>query len=389
VTQQTLAGLTTLRVGGPADRVVSPETTELLVTATIDAWHSGDEVLIIGGGSNLVVSDEGFSGTVIRVVTRGIERVTLADSGPAASAGASAAAAAAAGADADAGVVRIRVEAGEPWDELVAYTVEQGWAGIEALSGIPGSSGATPIQNIGAYGQEVATALVAIDFLDYLTGTRSRISASELGLGYRTSTLKEGRLGVVLAIELELHAHAGGLSDPIAFDQLAAALGVSVGDCVPLELVRSTVLALRASKGMVLDPNDADSVSAGSFFTNPLVGENFARTLPADAPRWLNVPDAGDVAVPLGETPARPPERTDFRVKLSAAWLIEHAGIGRGFSLPGSRAAISSKHTLAITNRGGASASEIAELARYVQTRVFSEFGVRLQAEPVLVGLTL
>lgn len=389
MTQQTLAGLTTLRVGGPADRVVSPETTELLVTATIDAWHSGDEVLIIGGGSNLVVSDEGFSGTVIRVVTRGIERVTLADSGPAASAGASAAAAAAAGADADAGVVRIRVEAGEPWDELVAYTVEQGWAGIEALSGIPGSSGATPIQNIGAYGQEVATALVAIDFLDYLTGTRSRISASELGLGYRTSTLKEGRLGVVLAIELELHAHAGGLSDPIAFDQLAAALGVSVGDRVPLELVRSTVLALRASKGMVLDPNDADSVSAGSFFTNPVVGENFARTLPADAPRWLNVPDAGDVAVPLGETPARPPERTDFRVKLSAAWLIEHAGIGRGFSLPGSRAAISSKHTLAITNRGGASASEIAELARYVQTRVFSEFGVRLQAEPVLVGLTL
>lgn len=374
MTQQTLAELTTMRVGGPAGRIIQPGTTELLVEETLEAWHSGDEVLIIGGGSNLVVSDDGFDGDVIRVVTRGIERLTLPETQV----------------DADAGAaVRIRVEAGEPWDELVAYTVEQGWAGIEALSGIPGSSGATPIQNIGAYGQEVASALIAIDFLDYLTGIRSRIPVAELGLGYRTSTLKEGRLGLVLAIELELHANADGLSDPIAFDQLATALGVSVGDRVPLALVRATVLALRASKGMVLDAHDLDSVSAGSFFTNPLVGENFARTLPAGAPRWLNVPDAGDVAVPLGETPARPPERTDFRVKLSAAWLIEHAGIHRGFSLPGSRAAISSKHTLAITNRGGATATEIAELARYVQTRVFSEFGVRLQAEPVLVGLAL
>jgi UDP-N-acetylmuramate dehydrogenase len=378
VTQQSLAELTTMRVGGPAGRIIQPETTELLVEKALEAWHSGDEVLIIGGGSNLVVSDDGFDGDVIRVITRGIERLTLPE------------AEAEAEAEADAGAaVRIRVEAGEPWDELVAYTVEQGWAGIEALSGIPGSSGATPIQNIGAYGQEVASALIAIDFLDYLTGIRSRILVAELGLGYRTSTLKEGRLGLVLAIELELHANADGLSDPIAFDQLATALGVSVGDRVPLALVRATVLALRASKGMVLDAHDLDSVSAGSFFTNPLVGENFARTLPAEAPRWLNVPDAGDVAVPLGETPARPPERTDFRVKLSAAWLIEHAGVHRGFSLPGSRAAISSKHTLAITNRGGATAAEIAELARYVQTRVFSEFGVRLQAEPVLVGLAL
>ena len=399
MTQQSFAELTTMRVGGPAGRIIQPETTELLVEKTLEAWHSGDEVLIIGGGSNLVVSDEGFDGDVIRVITRGIERLTLPESssgsildgdgdGDGDDVGVRAGVRAGAGAGAGA-IVRIRVEAGEPWDELVAYTVEQGWSGIEALSGIPGSSGATPIQNIGAYGQEVATALIAIDFLDYLTGIRSRIPVADLGLGYRTSTLKEGRLGLVLAIELELHANADGLSDPIAFDQLATALGVSVGDRVPLALVRSTVLALRASKGMVLDARDLDSVSAGSFFTNPLVGENFARTLPAEAPRWLNVPEAGDVAVPLGETPARPPERTDFRVKLSAAWLIEHAGINRGFSLPGSRAAISSKHTLAITNRGGATATEIAELARYVQTRVFSEFGVRLQAEPVLVGLAL
>jgi UDP-N-acetylmuramate dehydrogenase len=404
VSELSLSELTTMRVGGPAARVVSPETPELLVEAVRDVWASGDEVLIIGGGSNLVVADEGFDGVVVRVVTRGITRLPLtasasadpaaagaggtvvADTAVAATVVADTAVADTAVAD---GVVRLRVEAGEPWDELVQFTVDQGWAGIEALSGIPGSCGASPIQNIGAYGQEVATALVAIDFLDYLTGTRSRIPAAELELGYRTSALKEGRHGVVVAIELELSETADGLSNPIAFDQLAKALGVVAGDRVPLPLVRSTVLSLRASKGMVLDPADPDSVSAGSFFTNPLVGENFARTLPADAPRWLNVPDAGDVAVPLGDTPARPLERTDFRVKLSAAWLIEHAGIHRGFALPGSRAAISSKHTLAITNRGGASAAEIAELARYVQTRVFSEFGVRLQAEPVLVGLTL
>jgi len=155
---------------------------------------------------------------------------------------------------------------------------------------------------------------------------------------------------------------------------------------MPLAEVRAGVLALRASKGMVLDASDPDSVSAGSFFTNPLVGENFARTLPADAPRWANAPEPRELVVPLGYEPAVQPERTDFRVKLSAAWLIEHAGIGRGFSLPGSKAAISSKHTLAITNTGGATAAEISELARFVQTRVFSEFGVRLHPEPVFVG---
>ena len=369
MTTAPLSELTTLRVGGQARALVTATTRDSLIEQTLDAWDSGENWLILGGGSNVVVADEGFDGTVICVATRGIEELP----------------------ESDATTVRLRVAAGEPWDRLVTHTVERGWAGIEALSGIPGSSGAAPIQNIGAYGDELSSSLVAVEFLDYLTGELRRMPAAELDLGYRTSIFKQGTLGLVVSIELQLSRNAGAaggsaLSNPIAYDQLAKALGVAVGERVELAKVRASVLALRASKGMVLDAADPDSVSAGSFFTNPLVGENFARTLPANAPRWLNVPEGEDIAVPLGETPARPPERTDFRVKLSAAWLIEQAGIHRGFSLPGSRAAISSKHTLAITNTGGATAADIAELARFVQTRVFSEFGVKLNPEPVFIG---
>lgn len=362
------AELTTMRVGGSPTRLVEATTRAELVEAAHDAWESGEPWLVLGGGSNLVVADEGFDGTVIRVASRGIE-VTPDATDPARAI--------------------VRVEAGEPWDALVAHTVQHGLAGIEALSGIPGSSGAAPIQNIGAYGQELAERLVAVDFLDYLSGEVERLSPVDLELDYRTSAIKHGRQGVVLAIELALQRSDDGLSAPIAYEQLAAALGVAIGVRVALATVRETVLALRASKGMVLDADDPDSVSSGSFFTNPLVGENFARTLPEDAPRWLNEPDPVVAVVELGETPAAPPERTDFRVKLSAAWLIERAGIGKGFSLPGSKAAVSSKHTLAIVNRGGATADEVAQLGRYIQTRVFSEFGVRLQAEPVLVGVSL
>jgi UDP-N-acetylmuramate dehydrogenase len=190
----------------------------------------------------------------------------------------------------------------------------------------------------------------------------------------------------VLSIELGLQ-DAGGLSAPIAYSQLASALGVELGATVALSDARHAVLALRASKGMVLDPADPDSVSAGSFFTNPIVTETFARTLPADAPRFPTEPEPAPRILPLG-TPVPPVEApSQYLVKLSAAWLIEHAGITRGFALPGSRAAISSKHTLAIINRGGATATEVAQLAGYVQTRVESEFGVRLQPEPVLVGV--
>jgi len=361
-----LSALTTMRVGGPARELVVATTEAELIAAAHEVWGGVEDWLLLGGGSNMIVADEGFDGTVIHVATRGVERLPS-----------------------EAGRVRLRVQAGEPWDALVAHAVDQGWAGIEALSGIPGSTGAAPIQNIGAYGQELSSVLVAIDFLDYLDGDVQRLTTADLALDYRTSVIKQGRQGVVLAVELELVETGDGLGTPVAYDQLAGALGVALGDRVPLRQARDAVIALRASKGMVLDPADQDSVSAGSFFTNPIVGENFARTLPEAAPRWPMQLDPADQVVPLGYEPAAPLQAHDTRVKLSAAWLIERAGIGKGFRLPGSRAAVSSKHTLAITNTGGATADEVAQLARFIHTRVFSEFGVRLQAEPNLVGLEL
>jgi UDP-N-acetylmuramate dehydrogenase len=375
-----LADLTTLQVGGAATTVLAPETREQLVDAVADVWASGEEWLLLGGGSNVLVGDDEFDGTVVRVVTRGIEAVQLSTSTS----------------------IRLRVEAGESWDYLVETAVANGWAGIEGLSGIPGSCGAAPIQNIGAYGQELSDSLVAIDFLDFLTGEVERIPAADLELGYRTSVLKQGRQGLVVSIELDLQVDVDGLSTPIRYAQLASALGVELGAQVPLKQARETVLRVRASKGMVLDPADPDSVSAGSFFTNPIVTQSFARQLPADAPRWSLAPEAADVVVPLDDVgagsaggaddsvpaiPASNPPVGEFLVKLSAAWLIEKSGITRGFSLPGSHAAVSSKHTLALTNRGGATATEISELARYIQTRVLSEFGVRLYPEPVLVNV--
>ena len=382
----TFADLTTMGVGGPAARMVSPATEQDLVDQTRAVWASGEEWLLLGGGSNTIVADEGFDGTVIRVLTRGVSVASDPTSASASSF------------SADPDRLVLRVQAGEPWDELVAYTVAQGWSGIEALSGIPGSTGASPVQNIGAYGQELGNSLTAIDFLDYESGERRRMEAGELELGYRTSALKQGLRGVVIAVELNLHdtrneasVPGGPLSRPVAYSQLATALGVQVGDRVPLAQLREAVLALRAGKGMVLDPSDPDTRSAGSFFTNPIVSQAFSRTLPDAVPRWpLFEQEAPDRVIPLEEYAGVGPilgERPVLLVKLSAAWLIEHSGISRGFRLPGSRAAISTKHTLALTNTGGATANEIAQLARLVVARVQSEFGVILHPEPVLVGL--
>jgi UDP-N-acetylmuramate dehydrogenase len=357
------ADLTTLRVGGPIRNLVEPATTEELVAAVLEAWAEPEEWMLLGGGSNLVVSDEGFDGTVVRIATRGLDRATER-------------------------VPRIRVSAGESWDDVVAFAVSHGLAGIEALSGIPGTAGAAPIQNIGAYGQQLGDVLVAIDFLDFESGVVLQLTADDLDLGYRTSALKRGRLGVVLALELGL-SDEGGMSGPIGYGQLAHALGVAVGELVPIADARAAVLTLRASKGMVWNPADPDSVSAGSFFTNPIVSENFARGLPSDSPRYPTEAEPPPQVLPLGAPVIAAPASGEYLVKLSAAWLIEHSGIRRGFALPGSRAAISNKHTLAITNRGGATATEVTQLANYVQTRVMSEFGVMLQPEPVLVGVSL
>jgi UDP-N-acetylmuramate dehydrogenase len=357
--------LTTLRIGGPAGTLVEAATRDDLIATALAFWAEPEDWLVLGGGSNLVVADEGFAGNVVRVATRGIERASD-------------------------GVARIRIEAGEPWDAVVEYAVDNGLAGIEALSGIPGTAGAGPIQNIGAYGQQLSDTLIAIDFLDFTSGELVTLGADELDLGYRTSSLKQGRLGVVLSLELGLREE-GGTSGPVAYAQLASALGVELGARVALDEAREAVLALRTSKGMVWNPSDPDSVSAGSFFTNPIVSETFARTLPADAPRFPIEPEEPARVLPLGSEVTVPDEAPtdDYSVKLSAAWLIERAGITRGFALPGSGAAISSKHTLAIINRGDATAADIVQLAGYVQTRVESEFGVRLQPEPMLLGLSL
>ncbi|OIH94606.1 UDP-N-acetylmuramate dehydrogenase [Curtobacterium sp. MCBA15_001] len=333
-----LAALTTLGVGGPAGRLLVADTTDELVAHTRDAW-SDDDWLVVGGGSNLLVADAGFDGTVVLVRTRGVEHEATADG------------------------VTVRVAAGEPWDAFVASTVEHGWTGLEALSGIPGTVGASPVQNIGAYGVELSDVLTRVEFLDAATGERAWLDAAELELGYRTSTLKHGRRGVVLTVEFALGTDVEG-GVPVRYAQLAGSLGVALGERVDPAVVRSTVLGLRASKGMVLDAEDRDTWSAGSFFTNPIVSAGFAESMPADAPRW-----------PAGDD-----------VKLSAAWLIEHAGVHRGYALAGSRAGISTKHTLALTNRGGASAAQVAELARYVQVSVLNRFGVTLVPEPVVVG---
>lgn len=338
MSEPVLADLTTLRVGGAATRLLTAETTDELVANARDAFDD-HEWLVLGGGSNLLVADQGFDGTVVLVRTTGVD------------------------ADRDADGVTVRVAAGEPWDPFVATTVANGWTGLEALSGIPGTVGASPVQNIGAYGVELADVLTRVEFLDAATGERAWVPAAELALGYRTSTLKHGRRGVVLTVEFRLGL-AGERGVPVRYAQLAGSLGVELGALVPPTTVRDEVLRLRGSKGMVLDGDDHDTWSAGSFFTNPIVSPAFAETLPTDAPRW-----------PAGDD-----------VKLSAAWLIEHAGVHRGYAVPGSRAAISSKHTLALTNRGGATAAQVAELARFVQVTVLNRFGVSLVPEPVVVG---
>ncbi|BAJ75382.1 UDP-N-acetylmuramate dehydrogenase [Microbacterium testaceum StLB037] len=370
-----LSQLTTLRTGGEPARLIEAHTADELIAALREVWAEGDDWFVLGGGSNLFVGDEPFEGTVIRVRTAGIEE--LPGSRP--------------------DTVRLRVQAGHDWDALVAETVERGLAGIEAMSGIPGTVGAAPVQNVGAYGQEIVQTLVEVELIDESTGDVSVVPAADLGLGFRTSVLKQhygsipDRSAVILSVTLELERVGPG-ERPIAGEQLRGALGLDADDAVSLRWIRDHVLATRARKGMVLDPEDPDTWSAGSFFQNAIVSAAFARTLPEACPKWPMAPILDPVTViPLaafdGILPPPPVERHE--VKVSAAWLIENAGLRRGFRFPRSRAGLSTKHTLALTNRGEATAAEIAELARFVQNRVHSEFGLVLQPEPVLVNVEL
>jgi UDP-N-acetylmuramate dehydrogenase len=340
-----LAELTSMRVGGTAAEIYVAKTRDDLVEHTLNVWRSGEDWLILGGGSNMVVADDVSNLHVIKVENLGIEPVRNKDESR----------------------VVVRVQAGENWDDFVAHTVKAGLAGIEAMSGIPGTVGAAPVQNIGAYGQELSDSLVRLEFVDYETHEIAVLEAKDLQFGYRDSAIKRGRPGVITWVEFELQK-LDGLSRPLYSTQIAADLGVEMGAQVSLQAVRESVLKLRARKGMLLDVNDPDSVSCGSFFTNPVVTDRVARGLPDDAPKYESEEDDG------------------LTVKLSAAWLIENAGIEKGFQIAGSKAAISSKHTLAIVNTGGATAKEILQLAEYVQVRVSNKFGINLVPEPNMIG---
>jgi UDP-N-acetylmuramate dehydrogenase len=338
---------TTLRLGGPAARWVRATTEAELIEAVSAADAAGEPVLVLGGGSNLVVADAGFSGVVVEVATSGV-RADVEDG-------------------AACGGVMVTVAAGETWDDFVATAVGKGWIGVEALSGIPGSVGATPIQNVGAYGQEVSQTIATVRVWDrVLRGVRTYPNA-DCGFGYRHSRFKADRLdgwgGRHVVLDVTFQFRQGDLGAPVAYAQLSGALGVDAGQRVPLVEVREAVLALRRSKGMVLDADDHDTWSAGSFFTNPIVD---AGVVPEGAPAW---------------------PQPDGRVKTSAAWLIEHAGFTRGHGDGVAR--LSTKHTLALTNRGGATAADLLALAREVRDGVEARFGIRIVNEPVLVGCSL
>lgn len=346
-----LAGYTTLRLGGPARRFVEATTDAELVAAIRKADDAGEPVLVLGGGSNLVVADAGFPGTVVHAGTRGTERTA-----------------------ADGGRIHVRVQAGEDWDPFVARCVSDGLAGVECLSGIPGSVGATPIQNVGAYGQDVGETIVEVRAYDREAGAVVVLDRDACRFTYRHSVFKGDDRYVVLDVTYALHEAEE--SQPVAYAELARKLGVEPGDRVTLKEARDAVLELRRGKGMVLDPADPDTRSAGSFFTNPILGaaqlaeleRRVAERLGPDAtfPRY---PEAGGGA------------------KTSAAWLIDRAGFGKGHALGPAR--ISTKHTLALTNPGGCTTADLLALAREVRAGVHAAFGVTLVNEPVMVGITL
>jgi UDP-N-acetylmuramate dehydrogenase len=337
-----LAELTTLRLGGPARRLVEVATAAELVDAVRDADRRGEPMLLVGGGSNLVVGDGGWPGTVVLVRTRGVA------------------------VEVDGETRTLTVEAGEPWDELVALTVAEGWAGVEALSGIPGLSGATPVQNVGAYGQEVAETLTRVDVYDRAAGAVRRLTPAECRFGYRDSLFKHTDRYVVLRAVYALTA--SDKSGPLRYAELAGAVG---GEVAPLADVREAVLRLRRGKGMVVDPADPDTWSAGSFFTNPVLGPAALARFEARLEHGTAYP-----SWPAGEGR-----------KLSAAWLIERAGFAKGYGTGPVR--ISGKHTLALTHRGGGRPADLVALAREVRDGVVARFGVELRPEPRLVGLTL
>ncbi len=409
--QVALSAFTTLRLGGPARRFVAVPTDTELVTEVRAADERGEPLLVLGGGSNLVVADEGFAGTAVRVATKGVRCAGAGGHGAGAGsrgpgAGSRGTGAGSRGPGAD--PVMVTVAAGEDWDSVVAWSVSEGLAGLECLSGIPGLAGATPIQNVGAYGQEVAEAITTVRAYDRTRREITELAAADCGFGYRTSAFKRDTHGsagtgthgggpagpggsagtgaprvsgrfVVLDVTFQLARSP--MSAPVRYGELAAALGVAEGGSAPLADVRSAVLGLRRAKGMVLDPADPDTRSAGSFFTNPVLDEEQFVALEQAVAATLGP----GVVIPQFPAPGG-------LVKVSAAWLIERAGFGKGYPGPGRNGTgprISTKHTLALVNPGGATVASLLGLAREVRDGVRGSFGVELTPEPVLVGAHL
>ena len=339
---------TSFRIGGPAARFVVSRTERGLIDAVTAADDAGEPLLVLSGGSNVLITDAGFDGTVVRVDNHGVRAEVSACGGAV-----------------------VRVAAGEVWDDLVSCAVGNEWRGPEALSGIPGLVGSTVVQNVGAYGTDVSRYVYQVRTWDRLTRGYRTFANADCEFAYRDSVFKRTRMpgsatGRYVVLEVVFQFLLGDLSMPIAYDELAARLDVEPGGRAPSAQVRSAVLALRASKGMVLDPDDHDTWSAGSFFTNPILSAEQAARLPADAPRFV---------------------QPDGRVKSSAAWLIDHAGFHKGFGDGPAR--LSTKHTLALTNRGGATAADVVALARTIRDGVRAAYGVSLVPEPNLVGVRL
>jgi len=341
-----LAEYTTLRLGGPAQRVLVAAAESEIKQITADSGIERNRLLILAGGSNVVIADAGFDGTAVLIRTTGVDVRRVDES------------------------VEVTVQAGEPWEPFVERAVADGWSGVECLSGIPGSTGATPMQNVGAYGQEVADVIAGVRVLDRATGDVGWRTPAECHFGYRSSVFRSTDRWIVLAVTFRLSVSRQ--SAPIRYPELAAALDVPIGERVDTVAVRDAVLRLRAGKGMVLDPADRDTFSAGSFFMNPvLAGADFDAV----------VARAADIGAP----PAFP--GPDGTVKTSAAWLIEKAGFKKGYG--SSRIAISTKHTLALTNRGGGTTAELLALARDIRDGVDDRFGIVLRPEPTLVNCAL
>lgn len=335
-----LRDYTSLRVGGPAKNFVEVGT-ESEIIAAIEA-SADTPILIIGGGTNILVADTGFEGTVIRITSHSMQSEIDACSG-----------------------ATLTIGAGENWDEFVATTLERGFAGLETLSGIPGTVGAAPIQNIGAYGHEVSEFITRVRTYDRQAKSLKTFTNAECDFSYRNSHFK-AHPGRYVVLDVQFNLRQGEMTTAITYAELAKKLGIEVGEKAPIAATRTAVLELRGAKGMLLNPSDRDSWSAGSFFTNPIVSKEIAAKLPEGAPQWPT---------------------SDGLVKTSAAWLIENSGVHKGDSHGGAR--VSTKHVLALTNAGNATATDIAELAKSAQQSVFEKFGITLEAEVNLVGITL